>query len=225
MASSTSNPKTLNENKGMRATTNRPSPSKAPSVNGIGRSSSLRGNLQRPARAGTNRSSPQTGLSNSLTLPPNDTGEDDTRVENLALLEELRTRVQKAETASEEYQRQLNLLQARLDESQQAHGQLEDQIHTQSEKVEELELEKSEVIRHKREMEALYESERTAILKDKEEQEVKEEELQMVIHRLKETLAQKDTKTIVGDDTEETQSCKPCFFAEFSGRCLIFASS
>ena len=125
------------------------------------------------------------------------------------LLEELKIRVQKAETASEEYQRQLNLLQARLDESQQAHSQLEDHLHAKVERVEELEMERAETARHKREVQALYESERTAILKDKEEQAVREEELQLVIQRLKENLAQKETKTNREDGREESQACRP----------------
>ena len=118
--------------------------------------------------------------------------------ENMALLEERRARVQKAESASEEYQKQLNLLQARLEESQQAHGQLEDQLHEKNLREEELETEKAQAARQKREVESIYESERAAILKEKEEQTVREEEMKGTIQRLKESLAQREAKTSDG---------------------------
>ena len=121
--------------------------------------------------------------------------DDEARAENLALLEELRARVQKAETASEEYQKQLNLMQARLEESQQAHGQLEDQLHEKNLREEELETEKAQATRQKREVETIYESERTALLKEKAEQTVREEEMKGTIQRLKESLAQRETRT------------------------------
>ena len=121
--------------------------------------------------------------------------DDEARAENIALLEELRSRVQKAETASEEYQKQLNLMQARLEESQQAHGQLEDQLHEKNLREEELETEKAQAARQKREVETIYESERTALLKEKAEQTVREEEMKGTIQRLKESLAQREIKT------------------------------
>ena len=125
----------------------------------------------------------------------------------MTILEELRTRVQKAENASEEYQRQLNLLQARLDESQQAHGQLEDQLHERDERVEELMAEKTQAARQKREVEAIYESERIAILKEKEEQTARGEEMQGTIQRLKESLAQREARRNSEESRELPRNC------------------
>ena len=123
---------------------------------------------------------------------------------------ELRTRVEKAETASDEYQRQLNLLQARLDESQQSHAHLEDQIHEKNEKVEELETEQIQASRQKREIESAFQSERTAMLKDREEQTIREEEMQNTIQRLKESLAQREARSSLEENKDSSRNCWFC---------------
>lgn len=115
-------------------------------------------------------------------------------------MEELRSRVQKAETASEEYQRQLNLLQARLDESQHDQGQLEDRLHQSSGRLEELETEQTQAKRQKRDMEDLWETERTSIMQDKAELEAREEGLVAANQRLKETLAQREMRNSLDGD-------------------------
>lgn len=200
-----------------RAPAGRPSPSKTPSVNGVGRSPSLRGGLSRPARGGANRSSPQSTFLSTNATASDDTSEDDARAERASLMEDLRSRVQKAETASEEYQRQLNLLQARLDESQQGHGQLEDQLHEKNERVEELEIESVQAAHQKRDLEGIFESERAAMIKDRDEQKAKEGHMQTTIQRLKDSLAQRERSNIdegkVLSRTCESQSyerlCRP----------------
>ena len=190
-----------------RSNSTRPSPSKTPSVNAIGRSPSLRGGLARPARGGTSRSSPQTSFLNTNTTNLDSAGAEDARAENIALLDELRARVEKAENASEEYQRQLNLLQARLDESQQSHSQLEDQLHGKNEKVEELEMEKVQATRQKREVDSIFESERAVMIKDREEQNAREDEMRSTIQRLKETLAQREARSSLDDSKGLSRSC------------------
>ena len=126
--------------------------------------------------------------------------EDDARAEHVSLMDELRSRVQKAETASEEYQRQLNLLQARLDESQQEQGKLEDRLHQSNMNIEELESDRALSTRQRREMQDLYEAERTSMLKDRAEQKTKEDELLSANQRLKESLTQRETRNN-GEDT------------------------
>ena len=204
----TTNSKPSSQNGAPRSNTNKPSPTKAPSVNGVGRSPSIRGGLARPTRGGTNRSSPQTSSLGTNAAASNDASEDDARAENMALIDELRTRLQKAEAASEEYQRQLNLLQARLDESQQSHGHLEDQLHEKSEKVEELEVEKIQAARLKREVEGIFEQERVSMLKDREEQTAKAEEMKITIQRLKENLAQREPRSNSEDRKDMARSCR-----------------
>lgn len=156
-------------------------------MNGLGRTSSNRGGLGRPARGGANKSSAQTSF-----LAHDESNDEEARAEHTSLLEELRNRVQKAESASEEYQKQLNLLQARLDESQQSHGQLEDQLHEKKDQVEELEVEKIQATRQKRDLEKIFEQERATMLKDREERQAEADTLQMTIGRLKASLSQKE---------------------------------
>ena len=100
-------------------------------------------------------------------------------------MDELRDRLRKAENASEEFQRQLAMLQTRLDESLHEQGKLEDSFHGREEKINDLEDEKVRLIRQNREAETLFESERVAMAQDKAEQKAKEEELTDVIRRLK----------------------------------------
>ncbi|KAL6714733.1 hypothetical protein ACLMJK_008158 [Lecanora helva] len=175
----------------------RNSPAKSStSINGIGRSPSLRGSggLNRPGRGGSHTRSPQTSFLSTNETVSDATGEDDARAEHASLLEELRNRVQKAETASEEYQRQLNLLQARLDESHQEHGRLEDRLHHSDTRVQELESDQAALMRQKRDVEDLFEAERNALLQDKKEQQDRIEEFQTVNQRLKENLAQREKR-------------------------------
>ena len=135
------------------------------------------------------------------TTASDEVSEDDARAEHISMMDELRSRVQKAETASEEYQRQLNLLQARLDESQQEHGQLEDRLHQNNMKVEELESDSVQFSRQKREMQDLHDTERTSLLKDVAEQKKREEELIAVNQRLKESLTHREARNS-GEDSK-----------------------
>ena len=128
------------------------------------------------------------------TTASDEASDEDARAERISLIDELRSRVQKAETASEEYQRQLNLLQARLDESQQEHGKLEEQLHQSNLNIEELESDRALSARQKREMQELYETERTSMLKDRAEQKTREDDLLSANQRLKENLAQRETR-------------------------------
>ena len=128
------------------------------------------------------------------TTASDEASDDDARAERVSLMDELRSRVQKAETASEEYQRQLNSLQARLDESQQEQGQLEEQLHQSNMAIEELQSDQALSVRQKREMQDLHETERSSMLKDRAEQKRREDELLSANQRLKESLAQRETR-------------------------------
>ena len=174
--------------------TSRSSPSRSStSINGLGRSPSLRGRagLTRPGRGGPHARSPQTSYLSTDTTASDEASEEDARAEHVSLLEELRGRVEKAETASEEYQRQLNLLQARLDESQQEHGQLEDRLHQSQTRIEDLQNDQAVALRQKRDIEGLFENERDALLQDNKGHQARVEELQTVNQRLKANLAQR----------------------------------
>lgn len=137
----------------------------------------------------------------------NDPSEEEARAQNAALIEELREQLQKAETASEQYQKQLGVLQMRLDEAISEQGKLEDQAHERDTKIEALNGEVREQARKIRDLEQNHELERNAMLKDKEQQSSREEELQATIQRLKDSVAQKSMPVNAEGERQISRSC------------------
>ncbi|TVY45732.1 hypothetical protein LSUB1_G000396 [Lachnellula subtilissima] len=166
--------------------TRSPAPSTS-TANGVARSRSIRGGasvraaMQRPG-AGTSHLS-QSSISSDV--------DDDARAETVALLDDLKERLHKAETASEQFQKQAQVLLSRLDEAQSEQGKLEDRLHENDEKWELLENEKRDALRQRREMESIYEAERGSMTKEREEMSNREEEMQTIIQRLKDSLSQR----------------------------------
>ena len=184
-----------------------------PNANGTGRTPSIKGNggVNRPTRAAVRRPGPgASNLSNTVVLSVSEDGsDDDARAENAAILEELKSSLRRAESASEDYQRQLSMLQTRLDDSIHEHGRFEDRLHENNKRIEKLETEKREVLQQKREMENIYESEKAAMIRDRDEHTLREEESQSVIQRMKETLAQRELRVGLDDDRRLSRSRKP----------------
>ncbi|KAG9561934.1 hypothetical protein KCU71_g7922, partial [Aureobasidium melanogenum] len=119
----------------------------------------------------------------------------DAKAEAAAVIDDLRERLQKAELAAEEAQKEKAVVQARFDEINKEHNNLEESVHEQEERLEQLENEKKESVRQRREFEAIYEAERAQSMKEREELQVREEELRDTIQRLKETMAQKEMRS------------------------------
>lgn len=188
------------------------------SANGLGRSPSLRATngLSRPVRGSVKKHSPNTSFLNTNANVSDEASEDDARAEDAAVLDELRDRLQKAETASEEYRRQLSMLQKRLDESLQEHGKLEDSVHESEAKINDLEDEKVHLLRQKRETETLFESERTAMAQDRSEQKAREENLTNTIQRLK--ASQKELR-VNGDENKDFAMPRMSRFATIGVKC------
>lgn len=186
-------------------------------ANGLGRSPPLRGpnGTSRPARANMKKPSPNTSFLDTNANVSDEASEDDARAENNALMDELRERVQKAESASEEYRRQLSILHARLGESMQDQAKLEDRVHENEAKANLLEEEKVTFLRQKREVERQIESERTAVMQDEAQHKAREVEQQSVVQRLKETLAQRELKASAEDDKGLSRSCKYSISSDF----------
>ncbi|KAK5239271.1 hypothetical protein LTR16_012106, partial [Cryomyces antarcticus] len=124
-------------------------------------------------------------------------------------MEDLKERLQKAEQTSEEYRKQLHVLQVRLDESQKNQARLEEGFHERDEKIEELESEKKESLRQKRELEVIYETERVASMKEMEEAKAREEEFHGIIKHLKETTPQRDLRGRLEDEPRPIMSSRP----------------
>lgn len=131
----------------------------------------------------------------------------DAKAEAAAVIDDLRERLQKAEVAAEEAQKQHAVTQARLDETSKEHNSIEESMHEQEERLEQLEMEKKESVRQRREFEAIYEAERAQSMKEKEELQVREEELRDTIQRLKETMAQKEMR---GEDERRQSISRAC---------------
>ena len=189
------------------------SPSAA-ATNGLTRTPSGRQPVS--ARAAARRPT-RSNLSMSSSIPKvnNDPSEEEARAQNAALIEDLKEQLQKAETASEQYRKQLGVLQMKLDEAVSEQGKLEDQSHEREGKIEALNGEIREHVRQIRDLEQSHELERNAMLQEKEQQASREEEMQATIQRLKESLAQKDMKINAESGKDVSRSCmsphpEPC---------------
>ncbi|KAI2629993.1 hypothetical protein GGS21DRAFT_540222 [Xylaria nigripes] len=158
------------------ASSGTPSPTRTRSI----RSSTI------SARAAAHR----TTSSLSISTP----ADADARAETVALIDDLKERLQKADAASEQYRKQAEVLQSRLDETLKEQSKLEERAHENEEQIEALRNEKREAARQMREMEAIYEAERSSMMKEKEEMSNREEEMQTIINRLKENLNQRNAE-------------------------------
>ncbi|CAI4215099.1 unnamed protein product [Parascedosporium putredinis] len=137
------------------------------------------------------------------------------REEAAAALEDLRERLATAEGNAETYRKQLEVLQARHDDTVQEQAKLEERLHEAEEQIESLTNEKREAARKIREMETIYEAERSSMMKEKEEMANREEEMQTVIQRLKESLAAQKYNPVDEDDVRPSRQALPPSRAEF----------
>lgn len=158
------------------------------------------------ARAAVKKPAPSI-LSNSSQA---DDVDDDAREEQAALIQDLKDRLEKAESEAEERQKLNKVLNARLDEALREQEKLEERAHEEEEKVENLENVKRELTRQHRELEAIYEAERAQIMKEKDDTQTREEELQHTIQRLKETMANKNIQVSEGEEDHPSRACKSC---------------
>ncbi|KAK0708800.1 hypothetical protein B0T21DRAFT_298339 [Apiosordaria backusii] len=118
--------------------------------------------------------------------------EEAIRAETVAIIDDLKARLERAESSAESTKRQVEILQDKLDEAHREQAKLEERVHEHEEQIETLTNEKREAARQMREMENIYEAERSGMMKEKEEMANREEEMQTVIQRLKDSLAQRN---------------------------------
>ncbi|KAJ5920097.1 hypothetical protein N7516_010955 [Penicillium verrucosum] len=179
------------------------SPSATSSLN---RSPSLRGSTPVSARAAARKPGRSNLSMSNVPRVSNDPSEEEARAQNAALIEELRAQLQKAENASEQYQKQLGVLQMRLDEAISEQTKLEDQAHERDSRIEALNSDIRDQGRQIRDLEQNHESERNAMLQEKEQQISREEEMQATIQRLKDSMAQKERMNAEGDRSQVSRS-------------------
>ncbi|KAK4201470.1 hypothetical protein QBC40DRAFT_60731 [Triangularia verruculosa] len=131
--------------------------------------------------------------SNGRSGSPADAEREETiRAETVAIIDDLKARLERAESSAESTKRQVEILQDKLDEAHREQAKLEERVHEHEEQIETLTNEKREAARQMREMENIYEAERSGMMKEKEEMANREEEMQTVIQRLKDSLAQRN---------------------------------
>lgn len=148
-------------------------------------------------------------------------GNPDARAEAIATIEDLKERLQRADAGSEQYRKQAEVLQSRLDDALKEQAKLEERVHESEEQIEALRNEKREAARQMREMEAIYEAERSSMMKEKDEMANREEEMQTVINRLKETLNQRNAD----DEYRPTRQCEHLVRLNNSGTLLTSTGS
>jgi hypothetical protein len=187
-----------------------PTRNQAPTTNGTGtpaKKGSVRSGANGApvsARASVRKPAAPSALSSNASQA--DTSDDDAREEQAAFVHDLKERLQKAEADAEERHKQVEVLNARLNEALTEQAKLEERAHEEEEKVESLENVKREITRQHRELEGIYEAERAAAMKDKEATQTREEELQETIQRLKEAMSSKNGQP----DSDENDVSRPC---------------
>ena len=132
--------------------------------------------------------------------------DDDAKAELQAKLDELQEKLTQTELSLSSSQKHAEVVQIKLDEALEEQTMLEDNVHEHTERIEELEHERKERERGRREMEQIYEAERVAAMKEKEEAMVREEEMQSSMLRLREALAQREIRASVGESEEGARS-------------------
>ncbi|KAH9900259.1 hypothetical protein F4778DRAFT_167437 [Xylariomycetidae sp. FL2044] len=176
------------------STPSRPNRASTPTTSHTNGTNSTTPSRTRSIRNGTPvsaRAAAQHRTTSSLSISSS-AADAEARAETVALIDDLKERLQKADSSSEQYRKQADVLQSRLDDALKEQAKLEERVHESEEQIESLRNEKRDAARQMREMEAIYEAERSSMMKEKEEMSNREEEMQTVINRLKDTINQRN---------------------------------
>lgn len=165
--------------------------------NGTGRTRTIRSSTLVSGRAGAataahRRDPSRLSTATSADVAAATEAQEAARAETVALLDDLKSRLTVAESQAEQFRRQSEVQQTKLDEAQREHARLEERAHEYDEQVETLKNDKREMSRQMQQMETIYEAERSSMTREKEDMSNREEEMQAVIQRLKDSLAQRN---------------------------------
>lgn len=119
-------------------------------------------------------------------------GAEEAKAETAAAIEDLKSRLQEAETKNTEQERQAFVLQSRLDEALHEQGKLEEKSNESLEAAESLRKENQDSTRRIRDLLNVQENDRITTMREREEATNREEELNGSILRLRESLIQRD---------------------------------
>lgn len=153
---------------------------------------------------------PGAGTSKLSSSGDNVEAEEEARADHISLIENLKEKLRSAETSSGKFEREVLVLQSRLDEALSEQGKLEEKMHENDERLEALENEKRELSRQRSQMESIYEAERSSMTKEREAMANREEEMQAVIQRLKDNLASRSNND--GEETREPRLSRRCTY-------------
>ncbi|RMD41626.1 hypothetical protein DV735_g3474, partial [Chaetothyriales sp. CBS 134920] len=118
--------------------------------------------------------------------------DDDERSATAQLIADLQLQVQRAEQASDQYRKHLELMQERLDKSTNDLTLAEERDFQQQTQLDRLQAEVKDTARQRRELDIAHESEMRMLLQERDRQASREASLQSVINRLNETLRNKE---------------------------------
>lgn len=123
--------------------------------------------------------------------PEEDNDSNESQDSNAQLMADLKEQVERAEQASEQYRKQLELLQQRLDEATDQQTAAEEHEFAARTQIDKLAAEARETARQRREEEINHESERNALLQETGRASAREHELQATVKRLTDSLQMK----------------------------------
>jgi hypothetical protein len=194
---------TLNTNKPFNRTTSEsPTPQSTPNTsvsNGLNRTSTIRSATAPMSARSAARKPPLRGNSGlgGRMKSVDSSYDENSRADHAQLVDELKLQVQRAEIASEQYQKEVEVLQLRLHEAVGERNNLEAHISQKDVEVANVQTEAMDILRQKKELEQSHHAEKEMMLKEREHQVNKEQELQNIIQRLNETIRQKEMRAHV----------------------------
>ena len=130
-------------------------------------------------------------MSSSFNVDTDPEQNEDDKSANVQIMAGLEAQVQRAEKASEQYRKQLESLQQRLDDATNEQTTAEEREYQRRTELDRLRADIKDGARQRREQEITSESEKRMLLQERERQTTREAELQSVIGRLNETLRNK----------------------------------
>ncbi|KEF59633.1 uncharacterized protein A1O9_04479 [Exophiala aquamarina CBS 119918] len=155
---------------------------------GLARTPSLR--QTRLARKPTNR------MSNSFASPESEPDNEETKAANAQLIADLKEQVHRAEQASDQYRKQLEVMQKRLDDAAGEQTTSEERDYQRQTEIDRLRVEYKDSIRQYRELEIAYDADKNTFLHERERQVNKEADLEAKISRLTATLRARDADRV-----------------------------
>lgn len=152
---------------------------------------------------------PTSRTSSTFVAPDGEQEDEETKSANAQLISGLKEQVDRAEQASEQYRKQLEIMQRRLDEAAAEQTTGEERDYKRQTEIDRLRAEIRDSARERRELESTHEHERKLFEQERERQSGRELELQDKVQRLSETLRTRGLERTSVDRSGECPSAGP----------------